>query len=337
MVLSYRHGFHAGNIADVLKHAILALCSQSLKDQNKAWVYFDAMAGPGLYDLTSGYANKVGEYKQGIARVRAQAENTPPELAPYLKVLDSLPSGLYPGSPLVAAHFQSSVGTHWVKRTPQIDRMETFTSVRNNNAKMILAELHPAEFPLLSKLFANKKEVSVLREDGFSPSTWESIPSVSLSLIDPSFETSEDYEKAGRTLIKLSQKWPQGMHLLWYPILGSKQSLLRDMLQTLRDELDDEPIVLGKRSTVASKSSNSIKSPVLHAQLCTRSLPKEEGHESKRKRQEQEPFRGLYGSGMVMVNVPNTLKTQLTRLLPWLLHALCEDKKQGFHSIDTLL
>ena len=144
-MLSYRHGFHAGNFADVLKHSLLALVINALKQKDKPFVYIDTHAGAGKYSFKSEFAEKTGEYREGIFRVW-EAQSQPEEIRDYLAAVRAENTGnqlvRYPGSPQLVRRLVR----------PQ-DRLQ-------------LSELHPSDFASLQQLFAADKQVCIAKEDG---------------------------------------------------------------------------------------------------------------------------------------------------------------------------
>lgn len=201
-MLSYRHGFHAGNAADVLKHSVLALVVSALKHKDKAFVYIDTHAGAGTYNLQSTYAEKTGEYRDGIGRLwDIKQKDAPPEIAPYLEQVHQLnPHGrllTYPGSPQL------------VKRMlrPQ-DRMQ-------------LSELHSSDFVLLRRLFDGDHKVQVAEEDGLDRLKAKLPPPErrGLILIDPSYEVKSDYYSVVETLADAYRRFATGVYCLWYPVI----------------------------------------------------------------------------------------------------------------------
>lgn len=202
-MLSYRHSFHAGNFADVLKHAVLAEILSHLTKKEKPIVYIDTHAGAGLFNLRSQEAEKLGEYRDGIAKVINKGY---PEMAAYLGLVKGMNKpGLltrYPGSPMVAGHF--------LRRQ---DRAELY-------------ELHPQDFATLSKNIAGsqlpvRKNVSVQHEDGLK-GFLALLPPVSrrgLVLIDPSYEIKFEYDQVVVALEKAHKKFSTGVYALWYPVV----------------------------------------------------------------------------------------------------------------------
>lgn len=197
-MLSYQHLYHAGNLADVQKHALLAWMLNYLTQKDKPLSYIETHAGRGLYDLGADEAARTGEAAAGIAR----AENLFPKDHPYLRILSDT-RGLfgpmaYPGSPMVAA-----------------------LSLREDD-HLHLAELHPREHAALAENFADW-DADIQKRDGFemAMSLTPPTPRRGLLLVDPSYEVKEDYEAIPGFLAKVARKWNVGILVLWYPILTS--------------------------------------------------------------------------------------------------------------------
>lgn len=200
-MLSYRHSYHAGNYADVVKHIVLIEILEYLLKKDSAFDYIDSHAGAGLYNLRNEHASKLQEYKQGIAKLDPKDW---PELASYFEVIsqsnstDSL--GFYPGSPLIAAHYLRKQDRAW------------------------LYELHPKDSELLLKNTAKLKAVRVMQQDGFK-GILSLLPPVSrraLVLIDPSYEIKTDYAAVFDTIAAAHKKFPTGIYALWYPVVDRK-------------------------------------------------------------------------------------------------------------------
>ncbi|MEZ5478010.1 MAG: 23S rRNA (adenine(2030)-N(6))-methyltransferase RlmJ [Thiolinea sp.] len=200
-MLSYRHAFHAGNHADVLKHAVLSEVLSSFRRKDKPFIYLDTHAGGGRYDLQGAWAQKTAEAKQGIARLWQQ-KNAWPELADYFSCLQQHnPSGQlrhYPGSPEIARQLLR----------PQ-DRLQ-------------LLELHGNEFERLQQQVGRDKRVQLQQRDGFSglPSLLPPTPRRGLVLIDPSYEQDSDYQQVVKSVEQGFRRWATGTYLIWYPLLG---------------------------------------------------------------------------------------------------------------------
>ncbi|MGR8929711.1 MAG: 23S rRNA (adenine(2030)-N(6))-methyltransferase RlmJ [Gammaproteobacteria bacterium] len=214
-MLSYRHGFHAGNFADVLKHSLLALAINGLKHKEKPFVYIDTHAGAGKYSLKSEFAEKTGEYREGIARLWAQ-QSLPTEIQDYL-----------------AAVRAENIGKHLLRYpgSPQLVRR-----LLRNQDRMQLSELHSADFEQLRQLFAGDKQVGVAREDGLErlPKKLPPIQKRGLILIDPSYEVKSDYKTVVDALQKAYSRFATGVYALWYPVIERRavESLMQDMRDT---------------------------------------------------------------------------------------------------------
>ncbi|HUH39101.1 MAG TPA: 23S rRNA (adenine(2030)-N(6))-methyltransferase RlmJ [Spongiibacteraceae bacterium] len=203
-MLSYRHGFHAGNPADVLKHAVLALCLDYLTRKDKPMLLVDTHAGAGSYQLDSSYAQKTGEYRTGIGRLWGR-DDLPATLQPYMDAVRGVNAGLalnyYPGSPMIANHYLR----------PQ-DRAVCF-------------ELHPADADKLQRRLASHRNWQLRREDGLAnlKSLLPPRERRGLVLIDPSYEVKRDYYSVIDCLREAHQRFATGTYLLWYPVLKRDQ------------------------------------------------------------------------------------------------------------------
>ena len=215
-MLSYRHAFHAGNHADMLKHFVLWLVLDYFNRKDKPYWYIDTHAGAGLYDLSGGEAQKVGEYRDGIARL-ITAEKLPDALSAFRARLQAMlpQAGLYCGSPWLA----------------QAETRET--------DKLRLFELHPADCRHLQNNMetAGLKRRGIIRqEDGFQgliallpPPTRRAVV-----LIDPPYEQKQDYARVAHTLKEARKRFEQGCYLVWYPCLSREESRkLPEQLQKL--------------------------------------------------------------------------------------------------------
>jgi len=204
--MNYRHAYHAGNIGDVLKHAVLARLIVYFQHKDKAFRILDTHAGIGLYDLSSQETQKTGEWQQGIAKVLAAQIPSDVEnlLAPWLGVVRDLNPGkdleVYPGSPQVARQLMR-----------KIDRLT-------------LTELHPQDFTTLSDRYAGDHQVKTIHLDG-----WLAMGSFlppkekrGLVLIDPAFEVSDEFSRMTEAVLKAHKKWPGGTYALWYPLKDTR-------------------------------------------------------------------------------------------------------------------
>lgn len=203
-MLSYLHGFHAGNFADVQKHGALSLVLSMMQSKASGIACFDTHAGSALYDLHSERARKTAEADSGIQRVwQARASLTSPDWQPLLDILAQCNQGQdglvnYPGSP---AWFRQCL-------RPEDD--------------LTAFELHPAEGEHLAQ-WAGSGRLRVIRQDGLAGLLRHLPPRQPrlLVLIDPSYEVKTEYQEVARTLEKAWQKCRHGVYLIWYPILAS--------------------------------------------------------------------------------------------------------------------
>jgi 23S rRNA (adenine2030-N6)-methyltransferase len=194
--VNYRHIYHAGNFADVLKHVILALCLDYLLKKDGALCMIDAHAGAGLYDLSSEEARKTGEWEAGIGRLMSGA-GAPADLEAYLRLIEEdLAAGRYPGSPLQAAR----------RLRPQ-DRL-------------IANELHEPTFEALRGALAPYKNARATQIDAYECVRAHIPPKErrGLVLIDPPFEKKNEFETLIGQMKQWKKRWATGIFLLWYPI-----------------------------------------------------------------------------------------------------------------------
>ncbi|MEO7071834.1 MAG: 23S rRNA (adenine(2030)-N(6))-methyltransferase RlmJ [Rhodanobacter sp.] len=199
--MNYRHAYHAGNFADVLKHTVLFALIEALQAKSTPFCFIDTHAGSGSYALDGFEAGKTGEYKDGIARLHP-AEKVPALLQRWRASILQAPgneSGLkiYPGSPL------------------QVARM-----LRPGDSAQ-LCELHPDEAARLRQLFHGNRQVHVHERDGYAALKALLPPAQKrgLVLIDPPYEAQEaEYKIVAAALKTALQRWPSGIFALWYPI-----------------------------------------------------------------------------------------------------------------------
>ncbi len=213
-MLSYQHIYHAGNLADVHKHALLAQMLDYMTRKDKPISYIETHAGRGLYHLDAAEALKTGEAAQGIARLGDRFAPDHPYRRRLLEVRARYGAMAYPGSPMIAA-----------------------LSLRDSD-RMHLAELHPRENTALHQAL-DPWGARIHAEDGFAmaraicPPT----PRRGLMLIDPSYEVKADYDAIPGHLAAIHRKWNVGILMLWYPILPSAAHL--PMLAALEPQFPD--------------------------------------------------------------------------------------------------
>ncbi|GGH61160.1 ribosomal RNA large subunit methyltransferase J [Comamonas phosphati] len=236
-MFSYRHAFHAGNHADVLKHTVLIATVQYLTQKEAALTVLDTHGGAGLYRLDGDYASKSGESEHGVLRLaEANAAELAPVLQAYMQMVHHFNQGNavrnYPGSPFIT---QSLLRGH--------DRLKAF-------------ELHPTDMRSLTGNLAQLeagRQVMVLHEDGFE-GVKKFLPPPSrraLLLCDPSYELKSDYGRVLDMVTDSLKRFPTGTYAIWYPIIP-------------RPEAHDLPKRLKTMATKAGKSW-------LHATLTVKS------------------------------------------------------------------
>ena len=311
-MFSYRHAFHAGNHADVLKHTTLIALMKYLTQKDTALTVIDTHAGAGLYRLDGDYTETSGEALEGILKLLAKPVAEPPKpgskakpaveepLAPalqdYLDVLKSLnpqfaQSGeavhlrIYPGSPFIEQRFLSG------------------------RDKLKLFELHPTDFKSLSgniEQLGVGRQVAVAREDGFEALKTFLPPPARRAMVfcDPSYEIKSDYARVSATMADAIKRFATGTYVVWYPIIP-------------RPEAHDLP---RKLKTLAVKAGRSW----LNASLTVKSskLTTDVAGEVVRP--------GLPASGMFVINPPHTLKAELQLALPQMVARLGQDRHAAF-------
>ena len=232
-MLSYRHAFHAGNHADMLKHLVLQLVLNYYNRKDKAYTYIDTHAGAGLYDLQAAFAQKVGEYKQGWERL-TQATDLPEVLQEFVAqvraTLDNEQS--YCGSPWLAA------------------------ALLREQDKAKLFELHPSDFDLLRGNIGSLhrgRQIQLFKDNGYQ-GLIGLLPPPSrrgVVLIDPPYEMAQDYRAVVDTLKAAMERFATGTYLLWYHLLSRRDSIeLAGHLQKLapNNYLQAELFVLAPRA-----------------------------------------------------------------------------------------
>lgn len=213
-MLSYQHAYHAGNLADVHKHAVLGWCLDYLTRKPKPLTYIETHAGRGLYDLSGTEALKTGEAAKGISLASAWFAPDHPYARALAQVQATHGPTAYPGSPLIAQ-----------------------TLLRETD-RLHLADLHPQENAAL-KQAVRAPNTRVYLEDGFAliQSLCPPDPRRGLLLIDPSWEVKTDYATVPKTMAQVARKWNVGVMILWYPLLTNAPHA--PMLRALQDHFPD--------------------------------------------------------------------------------------------------
>jgi 23S rRNA (adenine2030-N6)-methyltransferase len=199
-MLSYKHGYHAGNQADVLKHICLIQAYKSLKKHHNSISYIDTHAGSGNYSFNSDYMSKNKEYEEGISKLESYKYDNQ-SIKYYLKVLRNINSSkklsFYPGSPSIMSYLS------------------------DNSDKLSFYELHNNEYQLLRKNLSKQINSKAFNSDGFD-FTNEKINTNEkyLVLIDPSYEIKDDFDKVVNTLEILDKNYSNLTAIIWYPVLN---------------------------------------------------------------------------------------------------------------------
>ena len=269
--MNYRHAFHAGSFADVVKHAVLARIIAHLKEKPAAFRVIDTHAGAGLYDLAGPEASRTGEWRDGVGKLLA-AKLEPAGcdlLAPYLDAIAAFNAGplkVYPGSPVLLQR--------WLR--PQ-DRL-------------VACEKEPdAARALMARLRADRRAKAVAI-DGYTALNAYVPPKErrGLVLIDPPFEQPDEFDALARGLAAAHRKWPTGIYALWYPVKDARET-----------------------EGFSRRLSRLAIPRTLQAELIL----------SARE--------GLRGSGLILVNPPWRLESELAVLLPALLNVLTDAPGAG--------
>ncbi len=201
--MNYRHAFHAGNFADVLKHVVLMMLVEHLKKKPAPFFFLDTHAGRGTYDLSEAEAQRSGEYRNGIGRLLELREaSLPAEIAAYVRLVrDAAGKGnsaitAYPGSPII------------------VSRMRRATD------RMVLVEKLPKEADALRAALGRQRLLSVIDGDGYAALKAQLPPRENrgLVLIDPPYESDLEFDSVLAGLELAHERWPTGTYCIWYPL-----------------------------------------------------------------------------------------------------------------------
>jgi 23S rRNA (adenine2030-N6)-methyltransferase len=294
-MFSYRHAFHAGNHADVLKHTVLLAVMRHLVQKDTALTVFDTHAGAGLYRLDGDYAQTSAEAAEGFLKLVSGGLPNPvaPALQDYLDMVASFNSKgnhkIYPGSPFI------------------------IQSLLRDRDKLKLFELHPTDTKTLTANIAQLeagRQVAILREDGFE-GIKKFLPPPSrraLVLCDPSYEMKNDYGRVTEMVADSLVRFATGTYAVWYPIIP-------------RPEAHDLPKKLKTLANKAGKSWLGATLTIKNSKL----LQDADGDVVRP---------GLPASGMFIINPPHTLKAALQLALPQMVATLKQDQHATF-SLDS--
>lgn len=244
--MNYRHAFHAGNFADVLKHVVLMMLIEKLKQKPAPFFYLDTHAGRGLYDLSKARSQRSGEYKSGIGALLSTGRSKLcAEIGEYVKLV-RLSAGTghsaitaYPGSPTIVA------------------------MMRRDRDRMVLVEKQFQEASALRDAMKGLRQVSVIEGDGYAALKAHLPPRENrgLVLIDPPFESDAEFDRILEALELAHARWPTGIYCIWHPVTDRagparfrralEESGIRKILEvTLGIRPDDSEVGLGRAGLV---------------------------------------------------------------------------------------
>jgi 23S rRNA (adenine2030-N6)-methyltransferase len=265
--MNYRHAFHAGGFADVIKHIVLVRILLYLQDKPAAFRVIDTHAGAGLYDLTSDEARRGGEWLTGIARLMQArfSKEALPLVLPYLDIVKAFsPPGelrAYPGSPLIAR------------------------ALLRPQDRLTACELEPEARKRLIDALRRDAQARVVDLDG-----WTALPAFvppkerrGLVLIDPPFEAKDEFERLAEGFSEAFAKWPTGSYLLWYPVKSRRVT-------------DDLAWHVASQTRISKPAGECLR---LEFSVAPR-----------------EAESGLVSTGLLIVNPPWTLASELKTILP---------------------
>ena len=260
--MNYRHAFHAGGYADVVKHAVLSLVLEYLKRKDAPFLALDSHAGRGRYNLADAESERTGEAQSGIARLFTETD-VPTTLVPYLGV--------------VRAFQEQSDVLQWYPGSPRVVR-----ALMRRQDRLFVAERHPEDAVALMSEFAGDRQVKVFPLDGYHAVRSFLPPRErrGLVLIDPPFESADEFERLAEALRDGLARWATGTFVLWYPI--KRPSAVTAFL-------DDVVTSCGSRTAVALELLVSQPDGIR-----------------------------LAGCGLVVVNPPYTLSQDAEAFLPYL-------------------
>jgi 23S rRNA (adenine2030-N6)-methyltransferase len=288
-MLGYRHGFHAGNAADVLKHMVLVFCLDYLVRKEKPVLCVDTHAGAGLYPLDTGFAAKNREWEAGIGRLsgpaRERLETLPAMLRRYAQITGAAAAGDAAGGADGAGRGLSMPA---YPGSPEIIRR-----LLRPRDRACFFELHPADFGLLAELMRGDRRVRVTRQDGLAglKALLPPAPRRGLVFIDPPYELKDDYIRVPETLAGALRRFSGGTYITWYPLLYESfrgAAFVREGAEEFPERLMG--LYEGNRCRLELRAADG---------------PRENG-------------RGMYGSGLVIYNPPWTLRAALEESLAFL-------------------
>jgi 23S rRNA (adenine2030-N6)-methyltransferase len=209
-MLSYRHGYHAGNFADVLKHSVFVSVAHYLQQKKSALLFVDTHAGGGMYDLAHDYAKKTGEFEKGIGRLWPFGDDMPDMLKPWAEIVQGVQKdeslSRYPGSPF------------FMRRLLRIQD------------RAVLFELHSTEAKTLKQEFRGNAKIVAFHDDGLKglrrmvPPRGPYEGMRHLTLVDPSYEIKTDYDDVPGAMLAAWKRTPQATIIIWYPVIERERT-----------------------------------------------------------------------------------------------------------------
>lgn len=301
-MLSYRHAFHAGNHADILKHSVLLNILESLNSKDKPYTIFDTHAGSGVYNLEDERSLKTSEAKQGILTLLPQMDELdfPESLSNYYKITSLYKRHkMYPGSIEIERIFTRPDCAHIISEL--------------NNSEIDVLKENCSKDPLV---IANgqKKAVKtqVHHRDGFETALALTPPQIKrgLCLIDPSYEEKDEYKITGDAVIKISKKWNVGIIALWYPLLAHRAIEIEKM----------------KNDIIANAKVQNPNCSIMDARLLVNTA---DSHTETSLKENEGPPR-LYGSAMLVINAPWKLDEKTRENLSYIADHIYKNEKTSY-------
>lgn len=337
-MLSYLHAFHAGNHADILKHAALIQLLKKLNQKNAPYSFFDTHAGSGLYSTQGEKARKTGEAARGVLALAEYAGKEaaqdldgggqqktdaslksggalPAALLDYLNFIRPyLARDLYPGSPLIERAFLRPDSAHTICELHPAE----FEALKENCARDFGLSTANGSMPKSAAPNAGPSAVphtQILKADGFKTLLAQTPPKIKrgAALIDPSYEEAADYDAVAKTVIAVHKKWSAGIIMVWYPLLAHRAAEIEKMIESI---------------CAAAKIQNA-NTNILRADFCVDTaqshteMPLKENAAAKAaalssKTGLSSAAPRLYGSGILVLNAPWKLDQELDEALKYL-------------------
>lgn len=329
-MLSYLHAFHAGNHADILKHAALIQLLKKLNQKEAPYTFFDTHAGSGLYSTQGEKARKTGEAARGVLALAQYASQdlngggqnlglatdtgSSPKSAALADYLDFvrpyLVRDLYPGSPLIERAFLRPDDAHTICELHPAE----FESLKENCAANLglvtnidSSQEGAAPNSSLATVPKNAPHTQILKADGLKTLIAQTPPKIKRGavLIDPSYEEASDYEAVKKTVIAVHKKWSVGIIMIWYPLLAHRAAEIENMLESI----------------IAAAKVQNANTNILRAEFCVDAPQShietslEENAVAKAAAAGTSNAPRLYGSGILVVNSPWKLDEELDAAL----------------------